>query len=182
MSFSNMTESSGTKTVEFFSQIECVFKLQQQLEDHKRKWSIFKNGYYFDMAIGVATLILKNAQFNVESIKVDGKSLPNATIQFTSKNSFQFKLVQLEQEKTSQKPEASFTEVLPRMSKLIENILCITDDTTKTPEKSKDQVMDYMMDLVAFAREKNLVDFDKFKPKIGSWQHTRLIKSLDAIT
>ena len=53
MSFSNMAESSGTQTVEFFSQIENVFKLQQQLEDHKGKWSIFKNGYYFDVLVHV---------------------------------------------------------------------------------------------------------------------------------
>ena len=175
-------KSSDTQMLAFFSQLQEISELLEQLKKHKRKWSTFKhiNGFYFGMAISVATVILKNAQFNVVKIKDDGESPLIGTIQFT-KGNCQFKLVQSEQEKTFQKLGASFTEAIPRMLELIENILYITKDTNTT-EKSKDQVVDCMMDLVAFAREKNLVDFNKFKPEKGGWQHTRLIKSLDTIT
>ena len=162
-------------------------ELRQQLKKHEKKWLNVDNidGIYFDTAIDIAILILDNAQFNIKNIKnikVDEK-FPIATIDFTSKNECIVKFVQGE---THQKSKAPFTDMFPKLSKLIKNILDISGSTkpTKISEESKHQMTANMMDLIAFTRKNALVDFNKFKPgqaKAG-WQRTRLIKSLDTIT
>ena len=128
---------------------------------------------------------MDNAQFNIKNIKdikVDEK-FPNATIDFTLKDEY---FVKLKQKETEQESKASFTEVFPVLSKLIKNILDISESTesTEISEESKDQVLASMVALIDFAREKDLVDFNKFKPgkAEAEWQYTRLSKSLDVGT
>ncbi|MCY4490327.1 MAG: hypothetical protein OXC46_02555, partial [Thaumarchaeota archaeon] len=126
-------------------------------------------------AIDAAVLILDNAQFSIDDI--DGKTFPNATIDFTLKDEY---FVKLKQKETDQESKASFTEVFPVLSKLIKNILGISE-STEISEESKDQVLANMVALIDFAREKDLVDFNKFKPSKAEaeWQYARLSKSLD---
>ncbi|MCY4490979.1 MAG: hypothetical protein OXC46_05895 [Thaumarchaeota archaeon] len=161
------------------------FELRQLLQDHEKNWLTVKNfnGLYFGMAIRVAILILDNAQFNIENIKVYGKQFPVAAIHFTSDYLYIIpKQVQPEQN-SDWKPKVPFTQVFPMMSELIKNILDITKDTNITKER-KYQVANDMMDLVDFAIKKDLMDFDKFKPDEAKakWQYTSLMKSLDTIT
>ncbi|MCY4490698.1 MAG: hypothetical protein OXC46_04435 [Thaumarchaeota archaeon] len=178
-------ESSYTRWVEISSQVEEMQKLLKQLKKHKRKWLTFKHvdGFCFAMAISVAIVILKNARFGTVKIKDHGGSPLIVTIQST-KDKWQC-ILQSEEEKTHQQPKMSFIEALPTVSRLINEILDLTEDNdTRIIEAKKDQVLDCMMRLVGFARTKNLVDFNKFKPQQGkkTWQHDRLVKSLDTIT
>ena len=181
-------ESSHTQTVEtdHWHRFHDGIELRKQLKKHKRKWS--KDGYidefYFSTAIDVAILILDNAQFNIEDMKLGGKPFPNATIQFTV-NGVRIvnKLVQPEQEKTHQEPKASFDVVFPMISELIKKIL---DDTKHhdTSKKRKYRIAGNMMKLIDLARKKGLVDFNKFKPDKAEaeWQYAFLMKSLDTST
>ena len=181
---------SHTQTVKTSNQnkssIHSLFQegieLRQQLKNHEKKWSTVENidGFYFDTAIDAAILILDNAQFNFENIENMGvNKIPNATICFTSNS---VRIVD-KQEKTDQKPKTSFTHVFPIMSELIKNILDISE-STEISEESKDQVIANMTRLFSFARKKDIVDFNKFKPDKAEakWQYTSLMKSLDTST
>ena len=157
------------------------FKLRQLLKDHEEKWLTVENfnGLYFGMAIRVAILILDNAQFNIDNIKVNGKQFPVSTIHFTPDRFYIIpKQVQPEQKNSDWKPKAHFTQVFPMMSKLLKNILDNTKDANITKER-KYQVADDMMDLIDFAIKKALMDFDKFKPDEAKakWQYTSLMGS-----
>ena len=187
MSYSKTYEITIKYEIPYASRIPFLFQegieLRQRLKNHEKKWSTDENidWFYFGTAIDVAILILDNAQFNIENIKVDGKSFPNATIRFIS-NSV---CIVDKQEKTQQEPKESFDVVFPMLSKLIENILDISESTeiSKITEERENQVIDNMNKLIDLARKKDLVDFNKFKPgKDEAWQYTFLTKNLDTIT
>ena len=73
--------------------------------------------------------------------------------------------------------------VFPEMSKLIKNILGISESTeiSKISKENKDQVEDNMDDLIDLALDFDLVDFDisKSNKAEAEWQYTILSKSLD---
>ena len=172
-------ESSYNKTVETSSRhpFQTGIELRQRLKDQKKKWSNvgFLDGYYFDTAIDVAILILDNAQFSIDDI--DGKTFPNATIDFSSN------IPHIINKPVQLKPKKPFTVVFPEMSKLIKNILGISESTeiSKISKENKDQVEDNMDDLIDLALDFDLVDFDisKSNKAEAEWQYTILSKSLD---
>ncbi|MCY4491639.1 MAG: hypothetical protein OXC46_09310 [Thaumarchaeota archaeon] len=169
------------------------FELRQQLNEYRITWLTAENfnGIPIGMAIGVARLILVNAQFNIENIEIGGKQFPDATIHFTSDrvhivakqvSIYKDGQFQPEQKNSHWKPKASFIQVFPKMSNLIKNILDITKDTSITEER-KDRVYDNITDLIDLTHNK-VVDFNKFKPDKDKarWQYRFLMKSLDTST
>ncbi|MCY4490905.1 MAG: hypothetical protein OXC46_05500, partial [Thaumarchaeota archaeon] len=67
----------------------------------------------------------------------------------------------------------------------IKNILDITKDTSITEER-KDRLLNNEMDLISYASEIDLVDFNKYgppaNPDIAKRQYDEIMKSLGAST
>ena len=143
---------------EEISMLREFYSLHQLIKEHKKKWltvDTFER-VNFGVAINVAGSILDNIVVNIKNTHFSIKRTCNV-----------IKLVVLvkQENQTLQKPEF-FTQVFPKLTKLIKNILDITEDTSITEER-KNRALNSMMDLIDFAHEMDLEDIRKFKPTTG---------------
>ena len=112
--------------------IHEFFSLRQLVKEHKRKWLTVQNPdrFYFGITISAVGSVMDNARFNIDNFHFSIKHTCNV-----------IKLVVLpKQESHALQKSEPFIQVFPKLSKLIKNILDITEDcllyTSPSPRDS----------------------------------------------